>query len=112
MAAPQPEPGRCAYFVARKKRFCRMVPALGKRFCGEHGHQEVPGRAGPGGCGVLRGGGRGAEAAAAARLGSPRHHGEPGAAASVRGGPAAWTGPSFEPWRPTAISSAVTLPFS
>ncbi|XP_066858026.1 tRNA:m(4)X modification enzyme TRM13 homolog isoform X3 [Anser cygnoides] len=40
MAAPQPEPGRCAYFVARKKRFCRMVPALGKRFCGEHGHQE------------------------------------------------------------------------
>uniref|UniRef100_A0A8B9IG30 tRNA:m(4)X modification enzyme TRM13 n=1 Tax=Anser cygnoides TaxID=8845 RepID=A0A8B9IG30_ANSCY len=33
-------PGRCAYFVARKKRFCRMVPALGKRFCGEHGHQE------------------------------------------------------------------------
>ncbi|XP_035189092.1 tRNA:m(4)X modification enzyme TRM13 homolog isoform X2 [Oxyura jamaicensis] len=38
MAAP--EPGRCAYFVARKKRFCRMVPALGKRFCGEHGHQE------------------------------------------------------------------------
>ncbi|KAM9186630.1 tRNA:m(4)X modification enzyme TRM13 homolog isoform 2-T2 [Mergus octosetaceus] len=40
MAAPQPEPGRCAYFVARKKRFCRMVPALGWRFCGEHGQQE------------------------------------------------------------------------
>eukprot|EP00075_Anas_platyrhynchos_P029586 XP_027318839.1 tRNA:m(4)X modification enzyme TRM13 homolog isoform X2 [Anas platyrhynchos] len=40
MAAPQPEPGRCAYFVARKKRFCRMVPALGRRFCGEHGQQE------------------------------------------------------------------------
>uniref|UniRef100_A0A8D0HKG2 tRNA:m(4)X modification enzyme TRM13 n=1 Tax=Sphenodon punctatus TaxID=8508 RepID=A0A8D0HKG2_SPHPU len=26
----------CAYFVERKKRFCRMVPAQGKRFCGEH----------------------------------------------------------------------------
>lgn len=52
MAAPQPEPGRCAYFVARKKRFCRMVPALGRRFCGEHGQQEVPGGESPGGCGV------------------------------------------------------------
>ncbi|XP_062437975.1 tRNA:m(4)X modification enzyme TRM13 homolog isoform X2 [Rhea pennata] len=38
MAAP--EPGRCAYFVERKKRFCRMVPASGRRFCGEHGQQE------------------------------------------------------------------------
>ncbi|XP_014794552.1 PREDICTED: tRNA:m(4)X modification enzyme TRM13 homolog [Calidris pugnax] len=38
MAAP--EPGRCAYFVARKKRFCKMIPAPGKRFCGEHGQQE------------------------------------------------------------------------
>ncbi|NXT02270.1 TRM13 enzyme, partial [Jacana jacana] len=35
-----PEPGRCAYFVARKKRFCKMTPAPGRRFCGEHGHQE------------------------------------------------------------------------
>ncbi|PKU45816.1 hypothetical protein llap_3902 [Limosa lapponica baueri] len=38
MAAP--EPGRCAYFVARKNRFCKMIPAPGKRFCGEHGQQE------------------------------------------------------------------------
>ncbi|XP_068808375.1 tRNA:m(4)X modification enzyme TRM13 homolog isoform X2 [Struthio camelus] len=34
------EPGRCAYFVERKKRFCKMVPAPGRRFCGEHGQQE------------------------------------------------------------------------
>ncbi|NXC49705.1 TRM13 enzyme, partial [Penelope pileata] len=35
-----PVPGRCAHFVARKRRFCRMIPAPGKRFCGEHGQQE------------------------------------------------------------------------
>ncbi|NXP44056.1 TRM13 enzyme, partial [Heliornis fulica] len=35
-----PVPGRCAYFVERKKRFCRMIPAAGRRFCGEHGQQE------------------------------------------------------------------------
>ncbi|KFZ63636.1 tRNA:m(4)X modification enzyme TRM13, partial [Podiceps cristatus] len=35
-----PIPGRCAYFVERKKRFCKMIPALGRRFCGEHGQQE------------------------------------------------------------------------
>ncbi|KAM6397574.1 tRNA:m(4)X modification enzyme TRM13 homolog isoform 2-T2 [Pluvialis apricaria] len=49
MAAPQPQPepgrgapvpGRCAYFVERKKRFCKMTPAPGRRFCGEHGQQE------------------------------------------------------------------------
>ncbi|XP_059677833.1 tRNA:m(4)X modification enzyme TRM13 homolog [Gavia stellata] len=34
-------PGRCAYFVERKKRFCKMIPAPGRRFCGEHGQQEV-----------------------------------------------------------------------
>ncbi|NXJ02407.1 TRM13 enzyme, partial [Psophia crepitans] len=33
-------PGRCAYFVERKKRFCKMIPAAGRRFCGEHGQQE------------------------------------------------------------------------
>ncbi|XP_025923083.1 tRNA:m(4)X modification enzyme TRM13 homolog isoform X1 [Apteryx rowi] len=38
MAAPQQ--GRCAHFVERKKRFCKMVPAPGRRFCGEHGQQE------------------------------------------------------------------------
>ncbi|XP_075616141.1 tRNA:m(4)X modification enzyme TRM13 homolog isoform X2 [Balearica regulorum gibbericeps] len=31
---------RCAYFVERKKRFCKMIPAPGRRFCGEHGQQE------------------------------------------------------------------------
>lgn len=44
MAAPQPTSpatgfpaeGRCSYFVEKKKRFCRMVVATGKRFCGEH----------------------------------------------------------------------------
>nr|XP_008168830.1 tRNA:m(4)X modification enzyme TRM13 homolog isoform X2 [Chrysemys picta bellii] len=35
-----PVPGRCGYFVERKKRFCKMIPAQGRRFCGEHGHQE------------------------------------------------------------------------
>ncbi|XP_061860374.1 tRNA:m(4)X modification enzyme TRM13 homolog isoform X3 [Colius striatus] len=40
MAAPQPQPGRCGFFVQRKKRFCRMVAAAGRRFCGEHGPQE------------------------------------------------------------------------
>lgn len=39
-----PVPGRCGYFVERKKRFCKMIPAQGRRFCGEHGDQEVPGR--------------------------------------------------------------------
>ncbi|KAM3839506.1 tRNA:m(4)X modification enzyme TRM13 homolog isoform 2-T2 [Vipera latastei] len=35
-----PQPGRCAYFVERKKRFCKMVPAQGRRFCGEHSAEE------------------------------------------------------------------------
>ncbi|XP_063154405.1 tRNA:m(4)X modification enzyme TRM13 homolog isoform X1 [Candoia aspera] len=39
-AASLSQPGRCAYFVERKKRFCKMVPAPGRRFCGEHGAQE------------------------------------------------------------------------
>lgn len=37
-----PIDGRCNYFVEKKKRFCRMVAAAGKRFCGEHaGSAEV-----------------------------------------------------------------------
>lgn len=37
-----PTDGRCSYFVEKKKRFCRMVVAAGKRFCGEHaGSAEV-----------------------------------------------------------------------
>ncbi|NXF97040.1 TRM13 enzyme, partial [Eubucco bourcierii] len=35
-----PLPERCAYFVQRKNRFCKMIPAPGRRFCGEHGQQE------------------------------------------------------------------------
>ncbi|NXM31482.1 TRM13 enzyme, partial [Oxyruncus cristatus] len=35
-----PQPGRCGHFVQRKGRFCRMVPAPGRRFCGEHGQEE------------------------------------------------------------------------
>ncbi|NWX85127.1 TRM13 enzyme, partial [Nothoprocta pentlandii] len=38
-----PLAGRCAYFVQRKKRFCKMVPAAGRRFCGEHGQLEGEG---------------------------------------------------------------------
>uniref|UniRef100_A0A3B4AIA2 tRNA:m(4)X modification enzyme TRM13 n=1 Tax=Periophthalmus magnuspinnatus TaxID=409849 RepID=A0A3B4AIA2_9GOBI len=34
MAAPVPV--RCAFFVERKKRFCKMIVGKGKRFCGEH----------------------------------------------------------------------------
>ncbi|XP_027596571.1 tRNA:m(4)X modification enzyme TRM13 homolog [Pipra filicauda] len=40
MAAAGPQPGRCGHFVERKGRFCRMVPAPGRRFCGEHGQEE------------------------------------------------------------------------
>lgn len=54
MAAPEPEPGRCAHFVLRKRRFCRMVPAPGRRFCGEHGLEEVRGP-----CSGREGGGKG-----------------------------------------------------
>ncbi|XP_066209724.1 tRNA:m(4)X modification enzyme TRM13 homolog [Saccopteryx leptura] len=41
-SAPTPHPpgspaeGRCGYYVAKKRRFCRMVAAAGRRFCGEH----------------------------------------------------------------------------
>lgn len=34
MAAPLP--GRCAFFVEKKKRYCKMVVGRGKKFCGEH----------------------------------------------------------------------------
>ncbi|XP_008062902.1 tRNA:m(4)X modification enzyme TRM13 homolog [Carlito syrichta] len=36
MATSVPAGGRCGYFVEKKRRFCRMVAASGKRFCGEH----------------------------------------------------------------------------
>lgn len=35
-ATALPAEGRCSYFVEKKKRFCRMVAAAGRRFCGEH----------------------------------------------------------------------------
>ncbi|CAL1591802.1 unnamed protein product [Knipowitschia caucasica] len=43
MAAPvqeSPEPQRCAFFVLRKKRSCKMIVGKGKRFCGEHAAME------------------------------------------------------------------------
>ncbi|XP_039985729.1 tRNA:m(4)X modification enzyme TRM13 homolog [Xiphias gladius] len=38
MAAPLP--GRCGFFVEKKKRFCKMVVGRGKMFCGEHATME------------------------------------------------------------------------
>ncbi|KAF3834598.1 hypothetical protein F7725_027156 [Dissostichus mawsoni] len=37
MAAPLP--GRCGFFVEKKKRFCKMIVARGNVFCGEHATQ-------------------------------------------------------------------------
>jgi tRNA:m4X modification enzyme len=31
-----PDPSSCHFFVTRKKRFCKLKPGKGKRFCGEH----------------------------------------------------------------------------
>ncbi|XP_035268535.1 tRNA:m(4)X modification enzyme TRM13 homolog [Anguilla anguilla] len=31
-----PLPGRCGFYVERKRRYCKMVVACGKTFCGEH----------------------------------------------------------------------------
>uniref|UniRef100_A0A8C6M1R6 Zinc finger CCCH-type TRM13 domain-containing protein n=1 Tax=Nothobranchius furzeri TaxID=105023 RepID=A0A8C6M1R6_NOTFU len=30
------EPTRCVFFLQKKKRFCKMIVAKGRRFCGEH----------------------------------------------------------------------------
>ncbi|XP_066102266.1 tRNA:m(4)X modification enzyme TRM13 homolog [Saccopteryx bilineata] len=35
-APGSPAEGRCGYYVAKKRRFCRLVAAAGRRFCGEH----------------------------------------------------------------------------
>ena len=32
----RPEPGRCGFYVQRKKRYCRMVVKPGAQYCGEH----------------------------------------------------------------------------
>ncbi|XP_074523502.1 tRNA:m(4)X modification enzyme TRM13 homolog [Halichoeres trimaculatus] len=38
MAAPLP--GRCGFFVEKKKRYCKMIVGSGKVFCGEHATME------------------------------------------------------------------------
>ncbi|XP_042339858.1 tRNA:m(4)X modification enzyme TRM13 homolog [Plectropomus leopardus] len=35
-----PLPGRCSFFLQKKKRFCKMIVARGKLFCGEHATME------------------------------------------------------------------------
>ncbi|XP_041648149.1 tRNA:m(4)X modification enzyme TRM13 homolog isoform X2 [Cheilinus undulatus] len=45
MAAPRmstaaPLPGRCGFFVEKKNRFCKMIVAKGKVYCGEHATME------------------------------------------------------------------------
>ncbi|XP_068175103.1 tRNA:m(4)X modification enzyme TRM13 homolog isoform X2 [Antennarius striatus] len=35
-----PLPGRCGFFVEKKKRFCKMIVGKGKVFCGEHATME------------------------------------------------------------------------
>ncbi|XP_073499150.1 tRNA:m(4)X modification enzyme TRM13 homolog isoform X4 [Phyllobates terribilis] len=34
--AAGPIPGRCGHYVQRKKRYCKMTPGEGKKYCGEH----------------------------------------------------------------------------
>uniref|UniRef100_A0A671TZB6 tRNA:m(4)X modification enzyme TRM13 n=1 Tax=Sparus aurata TaxID=8175 RepID=A0A671TZB6_SPAAU len=33
-------PGRCGFFLEKKKRFCKMIVGRGRRFCGEHATME------------------------------------------------------------------------
>ncbi|XP_027014686.2 tRNA:m(4)X modification enzyme TRM13 homolog [Tachysurus fulvidraco] len=35
-----PLPGRCGFYVVKKKRYCKMVVGKGKTFCGEHGNAD------------------------------------------------------------------------
>ncbi|XP_060797199.1 tRNA:m(4)X modification enzyme TRM13 homolog isoform X2 [Neoarius graeffei] len=35
-----PLPGRCGFYVAKKKRYCKMVAGNGRKFCGEHGNAD------------------------------------------------------------------------
>ncbi|XP_076847735.1 tRNA:m(4)X modification enzyme TRM13 homolog isoform X2 [Brachyhypopomus gauderio] len=35
-----PLPGRCAFYVVKKKRYCKMIVGSGKTFCGEHANAE------------------------------------------------------------------------
>ncbi|XP_036377107.1 tRNA:m(4)X modification enzyme TRM13 homolog isoform X1 [Megalops cyprinoides] len=38
-----PLPGRCGFYVEKKKRYCKMVVASGKTFCGEHANADQEG---------------------------------------------------------------------
>ena len=33
---PEREPGRCAVFVEKRGRYCRLAVARGSMYCGEH----------------------------------------------------------------------------
>ncbi|KAM6959264.1 tRNA:m(4)X modification enzyme TRM13 homolog [Aplochiton taeniatus] len=35
-----PLPGRCGFYVEKKRRFCKMIVAAGNMFCGEHASAE------------------------------------------------------------------------
>lgn len=67
MAAPLP--GSCGFFLEKKRRFCKMVAARGRRFCGEHATM-VSSRTGW--CVHCPGGGGGGEPLAF--TGSPAHN--------------------------------------
>ena len=36
---PDPIPGRCQFFVERKRRYCKAPPAKEKIYCTEHSHE-------------------------------------------------------------------------
>ncbi|KAG7265194.1 hypothetical protein CRUP_030308, partial [Coryphaenoides rupestris] len=61
-----PIPGCCGFFVERKKRFCKMIVASGRVYCGEHayvasilGNMEAIGLLGSNRCFVEFGAGKG-----------------------------------------------------
>ena len=31
-------PSGCSFFLKRKNRYCKMIPAKGKKYCGEHSY--------------------------------------------------------------------------
>ncbi|XP_048832220.1 tRNA:m(4)X modification enzyme TRM13 homolog isoform X3 [Brienomyrus brachyistius] len=35
-----PLPGRCGFYVVKKRRYCKMIVGRGKAFCGEHANVE------------------------------------------------------------------------
>ena len=36
------DPLSCHFYVSRKKRFCKLKPGKGKKFCGEHLNSNDP----------------------------------------------------------------------